>query len=154
MAPSLSPPARSSRFSSVSSLFSRSKTKTPAEKRRPQDLDQACQKAPMEQQGAKVEDSRGVRFENVKVGKGCTVVVVSTIGKEVQGTGIDIDDHTTWHGGQMSDQSLQSLPKAHGTEKSSATDQSIKDIGPSRYGAGRILGEPASTGADANRPTW
>jgi len=85
----------------------------------------------MEQQGAKVEDSGGVRFENVKVGKGCVYVLVSTIGKEVHGKNVDIDDHTTWHGGQMSDQSLQSLPEAHGlpTEESSLRDQSAEDIG-------------------------
>lgn len=155
MAPSSSPPARSSRLSSISSLFSRSKSKTPAEKRRkPQDLDQASQKALMEQQGTKVEDSGGVRFKNVKVGRGCAVVLVSTIGKEVYGTDIDIDDDTTWHGGQMSNQSLQGLPKAHGTEESSVRDQSTEDIGSSRYGAGRILGAAASTGAGAKRPTW
>ena len=155
MAPSSSPPARSSRLSSVSSLFSRSKAKTPAEKRRkPQDLEEARQKALMEQQGAKVEDSGGVRFENVKVGRGCAAVMVSTIGKEVHGTGIDIDDHTTWHGGQMSDQSLQGLPRAHGTEESSIRDQRTEDSGSSRYGAGRILGGAASTDAGATRPTW
>jgi hypothetical protein len=145
-------------FSSVSSLFSRSKTKTPADKsRKPQDLDQACPETPMEQQGAKVEDSGGVRFENVKVGKGCVYVLVSTIGKEVHGKNVDVDDHTTWHGGQMSDQSLQGLPKAHGlpTEESSVRDQSTEDIGLSdRHGARRMLEGTALTGAGAKRPSW
>lgn len=107
----------------------------------------------MEQQGAKVEDSGGVRFENVKVGRGCAVVLVSTKGKEVCGTDIEIDDHTTWQSGQMSDQSLQGLPKAHATEESSVRDQST-DIGSSGHGPGRILGGVASTGARAQRPTW
>ena len=85
----------------------------------------------MEQQGAKAEGSGGVRFSKVKVGRGCTVVMVSTIGKEVHGKNVDIDDHTTWHGGQMLDQSLQGLPEAHGlpTEESSLRDQSTEDIG-------------------------
>ncbi|KAN0105055.1 hypothetical protein V8E51_010800 [Hyaloscypha variabilis] len=155
----LSPPAcssrspRSPRLSSVSSLFSRSKTKTPAEKTKPQDLDQASQKAPMEQQGAKAEGSGGVRFSKVKVGRGCAVVMVSTIGKEVEGTDIEIDDHTTWHGGQMSPESLQGLPKAHGTEESTMRDQSTEDGGPSRYGAGHVLGRAASTGDGVKRPS-
>ncbi|KFY06108.1 hypothetical protein V491_08851 [Pseudogymnoascus sp. VKM F-3775] len=52
MAPSLSP-ARSSRFSSVASIFSRFKTKTPTEnKSRSQDLKKARQEAPVEQQEA------------------------------------------------------------------------------------------------------
>jgi hypothetical protein len=107
----------------------------------------------MEQQGNEVKDSGGVRFENVKVGRGCAVVLVSTIGQEVQGTGIDINECTTWYGGQMSDQSLQSLPKAHGTEESSMRDQSTENIGSRRYGAGRILGGVVSSDAGAKRPT-
>ncbi|RFU32865.1 hypothetical protein B7463_g3433, partial [Scytalidium lignicola] len=158
MESSSSPPARSSRFSSASRFFSRSKTKTPADKSsKPQDPDQAGQKTPMEQQGAKAKESGGVRFENVKVGKGCAYVSVSTIGKEVYGKDVEIDDHTSWYGGQMSDKSLQSLPKAQSliTEESSVRDQNTEDIGfNDRHGAGRTLEETASTGTGARRRTW
>src|SRR5690349_845096 len=107
MAPSLSP-TRSSRLSSVSSIFSRSKTKTPAEnKSKPQDLNKAYQKAPMEQQGAKVENSRGVRFEGVKIGTGCAVTIVSTKGEEVYGKDIEVEDYTSFNSGQMSEESVQ-----------------------------------------------
>jgi hypothetical protein len=155
MNPPSPPPARSSRLVSVSSLFSKSKTlkiETPTEKKRkPQDLDEAFQKAPMEQQGAQVVGSGGVRFKNIKIGKGCAIVMVSTIGKEVDGEDIEIDDHTSWHTGQMSPESLGGLPKAYGTQESSVKDESTED---SRYGQGHVLGGAASTSSSAKRPTW
>ncbi|KFY24774.1 hypothetical protein V491_02029 [Pseudogymnoascus sp. VKM F-3775] len=62
---------------------------------------QACQKASMEQQGAKVGNHTGVRFENVKIGKGCAVAIVSTKGEEVYGKDIDVGDYTSFNSGQM-----------------------------------------------------
>ncbi|KFY94129.1 hypothetical protein V498_04044 [Pseudogymnoascus sp. VKM F-4517 (FW-2822)] len=53
-----------------------------------QTLNQVCQKASMGQQGAKVENSRGVRFQNVNIGKGCAIAMVSTKGEEVIGKDI------------------------------------------------------------------
>ena len=79
-----------------------------------QTLNQACQKAP--QHSAKVENSRGVRFENVKIGKGCAIAMVSTKGEEVYGKDIKVEDYTSFNSGQMSDQSVQSLPRAYNTE--------------------------------------
>jgi hypothetical protein len=67
-------------------------------------LNQACQKASMKQRGAKVENSRGLRFENVKIGKGCAIAIVSTKGEEVYGKDIKVGDYTSFHSGQMSDQ--------------------------------------------------
>ena len=67
-------------------------------------LNQACQKASMKQRSAKVENSRGVRFENVKIGKGCAIAIVSTKGEEVYGKNIKVGDYTSFHSGQMSDQ--------------------------------------------------
>ncbi|KFY78639.1 hypothetical protein V499_02242 [Pseudogymnoascus sp. VKM F-103] len=80
-----------------------------------QTLNQACQKAPTGQQGAKVENSRGVRFQNVKIGKGCAITMVSTKGEEVFGKDIKVEDYTSFNSGQMSDQSVQSLPRACST---------------------------------------
>ena len=111
----------------------------------------------MEPQGAKIEDSGGVRFEQVKIGSGSTVVTVSTIKREVYGKDIEVGDHVTWHCGQMSEQALQGLPKAHNlpTKATSVRDQRTEDIESKRYiGAGQVLGEAASTGASAKRPTW
>jgi len=111
----------------------------------------------MEQQGAEVEAPGGVRFKDVKVGRGCVYVLVSTSGKEVYGEKVDIDDHTTCYGGQMSDQSLQGLPEAHSlpTEEPSVRDQSTEDTGfNDRHGEGRMLKGAALTGAGAKRPTW
>jgi polygalacturonase len=68
-------------------------------------LNQACQKASMKQRGAKVENSRGVRFENVKIGKGCAIAIVSTKGEEVYWKDIKVWDYTSFQSGQMSDQS-------------------------------------------------
>ncbi|KFY77061.1 hypothetical protein V499_03466 [Pseudogymnoascus sp. VKM F-103] len=76
---------------------------------------QACQKALMEKQGAKVENYRGVRFENVEIGKGCAIAMVSTKGEEVYGKDIKVGDYTSFNSGQMSDESVQSLPRAHST---------------------------------------
>lgn len=111
----------------------------------------------MEQQDPTVKESKGVRFENVKIGKRCVVVTVSTQGEEVYGKDIEVDDYTSWHGGQMSDQSLQNLPKIYDDEreKSSMKDQSVKNIGSSRHmdGAGRTLREAPLTAAGATSPT-
>ena len=153
MAPPSSP-SRSSRLSSVSSIFSRSKTKAPAEnKTKPQDLNKAQQKAPMEQQGAKVEHSRGVRFEGVNIGKGCAITIVSTQGGEVYGKEIDVQDYSSFHSGQMSEESVQALPRACSPAQSSTENQSNRAAQSSRRGVGRVLGVAASNGAGAERPT-
>jgi polygalacturonase len=50
----------------------------------------------MKQQGAKVENSRGVRFENVKIRKGCAITIVSTKGEEVYRKDIKVRDYTSF----------------------------------------------------------
>ena len=72
-----------------------------------QTTNQARQQASMDQQGAKVGNHTGVRFENVKIGKGCAVAIVSTKGEEVYGKDIEVGDYTSFNSGQMSDQSVQ-----------------------------------------------
>lgn len=107
----------------------------------------------MEQQPAKVENSRGVRFEGVKIGTGCAVTIVSTKGEEVYGKDIAVADYTSFNSGQMSEDSVQKLPQAYRPEQSSTENQSSRVIESSRNGVGRVLGVSASNGAGAERPT-
>lgn len=116
----------------------------------------------MEQQDAKVENSRGVRFEGVKIGQGCAVTIVSTKGEAVYGKNIEVEDYTSFNSGQMSDASVQSLPKAYCPEQfstgnrsdqSSTENQSGRVAEFSRHGVGRVVGVAASNGACAERPT-
>lgn len=149
MAPPLSP-SRSSRLSSVSSIFTRSKAKALAEnKSKPQDLNKAQPKAPMEQEGARVEHSRGIRFEGVHIGTGCAVTMVSTKGEAVYGKDINVEDYSSFHSGQMSKESVEGLPKAYSPGQSSTENQSSRAAQSSRYGVGHVLGVTGSSGARA-----
>jgi hypothetical protein len=80
----------------------------------------------MEYQIEHVQGSGEVKFQDVKVGKGCVYVHVSTIGNPVNGKNVTVGDHTTVYGGQMSDVSLQGLPVAQGVpnQQPSASAQS------------------------------
>lgn len=63
----------------------------------------------------KVENSRGVRFQNVKIRKGCAIAIVLTKGEEVFRKDIKVKDYTFFNSRQMSNQSVQSLPRACST---------------------------------------
>ena len=187
MAPSLSP-VRSSRLSSVASIFSRFKTKTPTEnKSKPQDLKKARQEAPVEQQealmqqqeaptkqqealmqqqetlmqqqeepmqqqeaptkeqeaptekqAAEVEKYGGLRFENFKVGNCCAIAMISGDG-EVYGKNVEVGNNTTFNCGQISQELVQSLPRACSPEQPSTENQSSSAFQSGRYGVGHVL---------------
>jgi hypothetical protein len=107
----------------------------------------------MEQQNEGPDRPGDVRFEKVTVGDGCVFINVSTIGKAVTGTEINIENHTLFYGGQMSDESLQSLPRLEGAsmQDSAAGGQSTDAGVARRHGIGYTLGQGGSTSTGAKR---
>jgi len=106
----------------------------------------------MGQQGTSVQINEGVNFDNIKVGNCAAVFLVSNQGKPVNGTNLEFGDHSTFGGGQMSDESLESIPKARSTEASSDSlnGKSTKDTGSTKSKGGRILGVTTMSNVGTN----